>query len=121
MRKIHRAIHFDFHTMPGIHDFGRGFDVVLLSNVMHGSTSAAPMKLAKARAALEPGGLLAVQEFLLENDKSGPLIPALFNVMVGAYSQAELTHEIEKAGFADVRLVGREDAVGASWLTAIRR
>lgn len=26
MRPIHRAIHFDFHTMPGIHDIGRCFD-----------------------------------------------------------------------------------------------
>ena len=26
MRQIRRAVHFDFHTMPGIHDFNRDFD-----------------------------------------------------------------------------------------------
>lgn len=26
MKKIHRAIHIDFHTMPGIFDFGKNFD-----------------------------------------------------------------------------------------------
>jgi hypothetical protein len=31
VRKIHRAIHFDFHTMPGIHNFGRGFDAAVFA------------------------------------------------------------------------------------------
>lgn len=31
MRPIHRAIHFDFHTMPGIYDFGRGFDAAVFA------------------------------------------------------------------------------------------
>lgn len=101
-------------------DFGSGYDAALLSNVLHGPTSRAPMKLAKAFSALEPGGLLAVQEFLLSDDKTGPLIPALFNVMVGAYSQAELAAEIERAGFVEVRLVARDDAVGSAWLTATK-
>ena len=26
MRKFHRAVHFDFHTMPGIHDIGQRFN-----------------------------------------------------------------------------------------------
>lgn len=26
MRKFHRAVHFDFHNMPGIQDLGRDFD-----------------------------------------------------------------------------------------------
>ncbi|HDS85264.1 MAG TPA: methyltransferase domain-containing protein [Phycisphaerales bacterium] len=101
-------------------EFGKGYDAALLSNVLHGPTSQAGMKLQKTFSALRPGGLLAVQEFLLTDDKTGPLIPALFNVMVGAYSQAELTAEIERAGFTDVRLAARNDAVGGAWLTAAK-
>ena len=101
-------------------DFGRGFDAVLMSNVLHGPTSQAVMKLQKACAALEPGGLLAVQEFLLTDDKTGPLIPALFNIMVGAYSRNELIEQIELAGFADVRLAGCNDTLGSAWLTAVK-
>ena len=26
MEKLKRALHIDFHTMPGIYDFGRDFD-----------------------------------------------------------------------------------------------
>ncbi len=101
-------------------DFGRGYDAALLSNVLHGPLSKAPTILHKAYAALEPGGLLAVQEFVLNDQKTAPLVPALFNVMVGAYSRAELTAEIEKAGFGDVRTVGQDDAIGCMWLTAAK-
>ena len=100
--------------------FGSGFDAALLSNVLHGPASQAAMKLKKAFSALHPGGLLAVQEFLMTDDKTGPLLPALFNVMVGAYSRAELTAEIDAAGFKEIRLVGKNDAIGSAWLTAIR-
>lgn len=99
-------------------DFGQGFDAAILSNVLHGPNSNAVMKLKKACAALQPGGLLAVQEFLLSNDKTGPLIPALFNVMVGAYSQDELTAEIKAAGFSDVHVAAYNDTVAGTWLTA---
>lgn len=102
-------------------DFGRGYDAALMSNVLHGPASKAPMILQKAYAAIEPGGLLAVQEFVLNDEKTGPLVPALFNVMVGAYSRAELTAEIEKAGFGDVRAVRQDDEIGCMWLTAARQ
>ena len=31
MRQIRRAVHFDFHTMPGIHDFNRDFDAAVFA------------------------------------------------------------------------------------------
>ena len=98
--------------------FGEGFDVVLLSNVMHGEGGLAEMKLAKSIEAMEAGGLLVIQEFLLNNDKTGPLTAALFNVMVGAYSASELLSLVEKAGFVDGRVVVRDDELGAGWITA---
>ena len=101
-------------------DFGDGNDVVLFSNVLHGPTSMAPMKLKKAFASMVSGGLLAVQEFTLNDDKTGPLVPALFNVMVGAYSQAELMQVIVDAGFVDVRRVAADEEIGCAWTTALK-
>jgi len=98
--------------------FGSGYDVVLLSNVLHGDDSSAAMKLKKAWDCLDRGGLLVIQEFLLNEDKTGPLILALFNVMVGAYAEAELFSVIEKAGFSSPQLVLQNDVIGCSWITA---
>lgn len=83
-------------------DFGEHFDAVLMSNILHGPGSQAPMKLRKAYRALNPGGYLLVQDFILNAEKTGPLLPALFNLMVGAYSEPEIRAEIEQAGFREV-------------------
>ncbi len=98
--------------------FGSGNDVVLLSNVLHGATSNALQKLIKAFRSLVPGGMVAIQEFALNDAKTGPFIPALFNVMVGAYSQAELMDLLEQAGFADAQIIVQSDEVGCTWITA---
>jgi len=99
-------------------NFGEGYDVVLLSNVLHGPGSKAGMKLAKAYHAMVGGGLLVVQDFVLNDDKSGPLWPAVFNIMVGAYSQGELFAVIRQAGFVDVDLAFRSENPGNAVITA---
>jgi len=101
-----------------IDDFGENNDVVLLSNVLHGPDSNAKMKLKKAFHSMVPGGLLVIQEFLLNDNKPGPLIPALFNVMVGAFSRTQLLSIIEKAGFCEPDVVADCQQVGATWITA---
>jgi hypothetical protein len=65
--------------------------------------------------------MLAVQEFLLNDEKDGPLIPSLFNVMVGAYAKSELVAVIEKAGFSDIKVAGENEALGSCWVTAIKQ
>jgi hypothetical protein len=102
------------------HDFGHGHDVVLMSNILHGPASGAPMKLQKAFGSLVPGGLLAVQEFLLNDTKTGPLFPALFNVMVGAYSEQELTSLIPKTCFSVPKIKSRDPHNGSAWITALK-
>jgi hypothetical protein len=102
-------------------DFGQGNDVVLLSNILHGAGSNAAMKLKKAFDSMVDGGLLIVQEFLLNDEKTGPLIPALFNIMVGAYSRGELLDEIERAGFTDGELKSSCEQIGCSWVTALKQ
>jgi len=86
-------------------DYGSDYDAVLFSNVLHGPASGAHEKLVKARRALNPGGRLLVHDFLLNNEKTGPLPAALFNMTVGAYSIREMLDVIEGAGFVAPRLV----------------
>jgi len=101
-------------------DFGDGFDAALMSNILHGADSQAKMILQKAYDSLESGAMLIVQEFLMNDSKTGPVVPALFNVMVGAYSQAELFAVIEEAGFGQVQIVTSCQEIGSSWITAIK-
>jgi hypothetical protein len=99
-------------------DFGSGADVLLMSNILHGKGSDAAMKLTKAFKALKKGGLLVIQEFVLDDNKTGPVVPALFNIMVGAYSRKELTELIEKAGFTNLKGRAGDRDLGSCWLTA---
>ena len=99
-------------------DFGEGNDVVLLSDVMHGPGSKAEMKLKKAYDSMVSGGLLVIQEFLLNDSMTGPLISALFNIMVGAYSQSQLLSIVEKSGFLEGKVVASSEKLGSSWITA---
>jgi hypothetical protein len=61
-------------------------------------------------AALEPGGLVMIHEFILNNTLDGPLFPALFSLNMllqteggQAYSEAQLTEMLTRAGVAEVR------------------
>ena len=101
-------------------DFGSGNDVVLLSNVLHGPNSNAENKLSKAFNSMTSDGLLVIQEFVLNNDKTGPEIPALFNVMIGAYSENELRSVIAESGFGRIEVVMNCKEIGSTWLTAVK-
>jgi len=99
--------------------YGFAYDAVLLSNVLHGPTSGALDKLRKARAAMNPGGMVIVHDFMLNAEKSGPLQAALFNMMVGTYSVPEMIGVVGEAGFGDVRLVATGDR-GNAVVTGVR-
>lgn len=101
-------------------DFGSGHDVVLFSNVLHGADSMAAMKLKKAFDSMDSGGMAVIQEFALNDDKTGPELPALFNVMVGAYSKQELIEQVTGAGFRDVNVVIENEQIGCTWITALK-
>jgi hypothetical protein len=99
-------------------EFGSDTDVFLSSTVMHGPSNQADMKLAKAYRSMTSGALLLIQEFLLNDDKTGPLIPALFNIMVGAFSRSELFAVIEQAGFVNPRIIAESEDCSATWIAA---
>lgn len=98
--------------------FGEGNDIVLLSNILHGTVSKAEMKLKKTYDSMAGGGLMVVQDFILNDDKTGPLIPALFNIMVGAYSSCELLSIIKETGFVHAAVVAGSQEIGFTWITA---
>lgn len=76
---------------------GEGYDVVLISNMMHGYRGdVIPPMVFKA---LMPGGLIIIRDFILCPDKSGPLAAALFNMRMGAYTEDEMIGFLEEAGF----------------------
>jgi hypothetical protein len=89
------------------------YDVAWLSHVLHGEgEEGCSNMLQKSVAALEPGGLLLVQEFILENDRTKPVFPALFslNMLLGtpdgkAYSESEIVLLLQKAGLESVELL----------------
>lgn len=99
----------------------RRFDVAWLSHILHGEgPEGCAVVLSKAVAALEPGGVLMVQEFILEDTGDKPLFPALFslNMLLGtqtgqAYTQGELISMISSAGLVDVRRIPLELPNGA--------
>jgi len=101
-------------------DFGKDHDVVLFSNVLHGKNHKAELKLGKAYKSMVSGGLLVIQDFLLNNDKTGPRKEALFNVMVGAFSEEELLYEIGDSGFVEAKVVVQAEEFGSSWVTAVK-
>ena len=94
-------------------DLPQGQDVAWLSQVLHGESPANAARLVKkAAAALNPGGLLAVQEFVLNDDRSGPAHSALFslNMLVGtaggqAYTLEEIQAMLRNAGARDIRVL----------------
>jgi len=100
--------------------FGENNDVVLLSDVMHGPENQAEMKLKKAYDSMPAGGVVVIQEFLLNNEKTGPVIPAIFNVMVGAYSEKELLSLLRTAGFHKPRITVKSKSLGSTWITAVK-
>lgn len=98
-----------------------GFDVVWISQVLHGEgPQEAATILKKAVQALKPGGLILVHEFMLNNTRTAPVFPALFslNMLINtptgqSYSQGELTDMLTKAGVTEVKRVTIELPNGA--------
>ena len=86
-------------------------DVVWLSHILHAEDPAACRRvIAKAVAALAPGGLVLVHDFLLADDRAHPLFPALFslNMLLGtpsgqAYSEFEVRQMLAENGVSAVR------------------
>jgi predicted O-methyltransferase YrrM len=87
------------------------YDVAWLSHILHGEGPDTCLEiLRKAVAVLEPGGLVCIHEFILQDTMDGPLFPTLFsiNMLLGtesgqSYSQAQLTGMLEEVGVKNIK------------------
>jgi cyclopropane fatty-acyl-phospholipid synthase-like methyltransferase len=104
-----------FQTIEGsafAADWGTGYDLVLLTNFLHGFDPATcETLLAKAHQALVPGGRAVAVEFVPEEDRVSPPDAALFSLTMlattaggDAYTFAELEAMFQRAGFTTVEM-----------------
>jgi hypothetical protein len=99
----------DYHAdgIPG------RYDVAWLSHILHAEGPEACRNIIqKTVSALEPGGMIIIHEFILNDTLDGPLFPALFslNMLLGtesgrSYSEAELSAMLAAAGVRDIRRI----------------
>jgi hypothetical protein len=87
------------------------YDVAWLSQILHGEgPDGCRLILEKAVSVLQPGGMIVVHEFLLNNRLDGPLFPALFslNMLLGtpggkSYSEEEVRDLLAGTGVREIR------------------
>ncbi len=94
-------------------DFGQGHNVATLGHILHseGETKSKAL-LRKVFGALAPGGTIAIAEFLVNADRTGPVMPLLFagNMLVNTdegdtFSFEEISSWLSDAGFTNARLL----------------
>ncbi|HTG00134.1 MAG TPA: methyltransferase [Nitrospirota bacterium] len=96
----------DYHT----DDIGHGYELVLISQIFHSLSSEECLELLrKSHEALNPKGRIAIQEFLLEEDRAQPQVGALFsiNMLVNtsagrSYTPQEIKSWLLQAGFKKI-------------------
>jgi len=101
-------------------DFGSArYDLVILGHICHSEGKIYTQQLLKKSfRALKKGGLLLVAEFLLNDNKSGPLMPLIFalNMLINTnegdvFKTAELERWIAAAGFSKVEILDKAPSV----------
>ncbi|MBW8868659.1 MAG: methyltransferase domain-containing protein [Acidobacteria bacterium] len=94
-------------------EFGTGYDVALLSGMMHRETpESCQLLLRKAFAALDPGGMVMVSDVFFDDDaKQTPPFATFFalNMMLTAdhgtcHARTEMARWMEAAGFTNVEI-----------------
>jgi ubiquinone/menaquinone biosynthesis C-methylase UbiE len=94
-------------------DFGQGCNVATLGHILHseGETRSKSL-LHKVFKALAPGGTIAIAEFLVNEDRTGPVGSLFFaaNMLVNTdegdtFSFEEIREWLTAAGFTDARLL----------------
>jgi SAM-dependent methyltransferase len=102
-----RTVDGDFHTI----DFGTAeHDIGVYSHIAHQETPAANVAVfRKFRSALKPGGTLVINDFVVNDDRSGPRFPLIFHSMMllqtkhgATWREADYRVWLNEAGFAEV-------------------
>ncbi|MEO6817829.1 MAG: methyltransferase [Edaphobacter sp.] len=94
-------------------DFGQGHNVALLGHILHSEGEARSRTLVrKTFEALAPGGTIAIGEFLVNQDRTGPVVSLFFaaNMLVNTdhgdtFTFEEISSWLTEAGFTNPRLL----------------
>ncbi len=94
-------------------DFGSGHNVATLGHILHSEGEVrSKALLSKTLAALAPGGTIAIQEFLVNPDRTGPPSSLIFgvNMLVNTekgdtFSFEEISRWLDEAGFVNPRTI----------------
>ena len=89
-------------------DIGAGYDLILVPNFLHHFDEATNEQLLKKlHRALKPGGRVATLEFVPDEDRVSPAMPAAFALIMlaetpagDAYTRSELENMFNRAGFS---------------------
>jgi len=89
------------------------YDVAWLSHILHAEGENNCKKIIqKTMSVMEPGGLILVHDFILDNTQDNPLFPALFglNMLINtpqgqSYSEAQIKDMLCNAGLKDVKRI----------------
>jgi SAM-dependent methyltransferase len=108
------GVHDRYDMLPGSAfevDFGGPYDAVLLTNFLHHFDKPTCVGLlSKVHKVLKPGGRAATLEFVPNEDRVSPPMPAAFSMTMlastpagDAYTLSELTAMYSEAGFGEVK------------------
>jgi len=92
-------------------DFGTGHSLATIGHILHSmGAESSKILLKKAHAALAPGGSIAIAEFLVNPERTGPVNGLIFavNMLVNTdkgdtFSFEEISEWLRDAGFSDIR------------------
>jgi len=96
------------------HDpLGKGYDLIFLSAIIHINSYEGNMKLLKkCSEALNPGGQVVIQDFIMDEDRTTPPSGALFalNMLVSTeagdtYTESEVRDWMTAAGLASIKRI----------------
>ena len=94
-------------------DFGNGFDLVLMSAIIHiNNPEENSLLIRKGADALQPGGQLVIMDHVMNGERTEPFNGALFaiNMLVGTrhgdtYTEQQYIGWMQDAGLKDIRLI----------------
>jgi len=97
-----------------------GFDLVFLSAIVHSNSYEENERLInKCDQALNPGGQIVVQDFIMDNDRTQPVPGAIFalNMITGTaagdtYTESEIKEWMKKAGFSVFKRINQPFGTG---------
>jgi SAM-dependent methyltransferase len=102
-----------YHTIPGSAfdvEYGKDFDLVMITNFLHHfDVPTCEKLLAKAHAALKPAGRAVILEFVPNEDRVSPPVPAHFSLTMlagtpagDAYTFAEHQRMLRNTGYSSI-------------------